>query len=439
MLSDNNVVDAEQFGQYLLFGDIVDQGKEKFYVMWARRFFKERKKWPRYTWDEQLPLYLQILEAEPKIESWQVEQAEHAVRLYFTNFLNNEGQNEAPESLVEVRENGGFRASEALAEFKEAMRLKNYAYRTEETYLGWCSRLLHYAAKVQGVAENDYIVLHERHIRDFLAELATQRRVAGATQNLAFSAILCFCRLVLKIDLGDFKESVRAQAGTRLPVVFSVQEVDRLFRYVDGTVGLMLRMIYGGGLRLNECCRLRVQDVDFDQSLLFVRAGKGNKDRTTILPEAIRGELQEHLLRVKELHVQDLEEGHGEVYLPNALSRKYENAAKEWGWQYVFPSMKLSLDPRSGVIRRHYVSNSVLQRGMKKALKKAGIEKSASVHTLRHSFATHLLLNGVDLRQIQDLLGHAKVETTMVYTHVVKDLRNPVASPLDVLKLTVKN
>ncbi len=426
----------EKFGQYLLGSQLVPPGKERYFVYWIRLFFQKRQQWKNYAWQEQLNLYLTALESNPKLEKWQVNQAEQAVRLYFTNFLSDQEGPRQPRPLVEITEKKQFIPSQALKAFQEALRLKNYAYRTEKVYLDWCARLLRVTGKQQSTSwtQDTPLMLNERDVRDFLASLATRGKVSASTQNQAFNAILCFYRLVLKKDLGNFKESLRARINRRLPVVFSVREVGDLLHEQNDTLGLMLKIIYGGGLRLMECLRLRVQDIDFEQSLIYVRAGKGDKDRTTLLPVDVQTDLLKHLQKVRELHKQDLAEGFGEVYLPHALAKKYPNASKEWGWQYVFPSGRLSLDPQDKFIRRHHISSSALQKRMKQALHKAGIKKHASVHTLRHSFATHLLLNGVDLRQIQELLGHARVETTMIYTHVVKDMRNPVISPLDNLK-----
>ena len=254
---------------------------------------------------------------------------------------------------------------------------------------------------------------------------------AASTRNQAFNSLLTFFRLVFNTELGYLKNAVRARTGHRLPVVFSPDEIRQLFKQVQGTIGLMLKLIYGGGLRVNECCRLRIKDIDFDQQLLIVRDGKGGKDRTTVLPASLMMTLQLHMQKVLALHDKDIEEGYGAVWLPKALAKKYPGASKEKAWQYLFPSASLSIDPESNIVRRHHVSDSTLQKAIKIALLKAGIHKHASVHTLRHSFATHLLLNGIDIRQIQDYLGHSKVETTMIYTHVVKDMRNPVVNPLD--------
>jgi len=226
-------------------------------------------------------------------------------------------------------------------------------------------------------------------------------------------------------------KTVKAKRGQKLPVVLSPEEVQFLFKQVKGLNLLILQLLYGSGLRLMELARLRVKDIDFGQNLIFVRGSKGDQDRTTILPQTVKDMLEKHLDEVKKLHEQDLQEGYGEAYLPDALERKYPNAGKEWGWQYVFPSSKLSVDPRSGKIRRHHISEKTIQNTVKEAVRKAGIVKHASVHTLRHSFATHLLMNGVNIREIQNLLGHKHVETTMIYTHVVRDMVSVPRSPLD--------
>ncbi|MEK6568074.1 MAG: integron integrase, partial [Candidatus Omnitrophota bacterium] len=218
-----------------------------------------------------------------------------------------------------------------------------------------------------------------------------------------------------------------------MPVVLSKEEVGKIFEHAAGKDLFFLQLLYGTGMRLMELVRLRVQDIDFDSNLIFIRSSKGDKDRTTVLPEAIKDRLREHLKEVKALHEKDLKDGHGEVWLPLALERKYPNAAKQFGWQYVFPSSKLSIDPASGKIRRFHISEKTIQNAMAKAVRKAGITKHATVHTLRHSFATHLLMSGTNIRQVQELLGHNNVETTMIYTHVIRDISNAPQSPLDKL------
>lgn len=234
-------------------------------------------------------------------------------------------------------------------------------------------------------------------------------------------------------EVGDLGNTVRAKRGQKLPVVFSVNEVKSLFAHMTGKNLLIAELLYGSGLRLMELARLRVKDIDFDENTIFVRSGKGDNDRSTVLPAAVKEKLREHLKKLKALHEQDLAKGYGEIFLPDALSRKYPKAAKEWAWQYVFPSSKLSVDPRSGKIGRHHISDTAIQDAIKNALSKAGIPKHASVHTFRHSFATHLLQSGVNIREVQSLLGHKNVETTMVYTHVLRNMSNAPKSPLDSL------
>ncbi len=403
-------------------------------VIWVRKFFTLRAQWSDIAWHEQLPFFIDALGKMEGCADWQLRQAEQAVRLYFSNFLcNNSTQKMSSEK---ARKTSLFKNNREIEDaFRESLRLRRYALSTEKTYISWVRQFLHFCKVCQsGKIEEDRFT--PQKVKDFLAHLALKRNVSSSTQNLAFNSLLMFFRLVLNIELGNMKQAVRAKPSQRLPVVFSVDEVQSLLSDATGINGLMLKLIYGGGLRLNECCRLRLKDIDFQQKLIYVRDGKGGKDRTTLLPVALIPELQLQLKRVLSQHKKDLDEGFGNVYLPDALARKYPSASTEAAWQWLFPSSQKSIDPRTQVIRRHHVSTSYVQRSMKKLLKKSQIHKHASVHTLRHSFATHLLLNGVDLRQIQEYLGHSKVETTMIYTHVVKDMRNPVASPLDLLNST---
>lgn len=269
--------------------------------------------------------------------------------------------------------------------------------------------------------------------KNFLSHLALKQRVSSSTQNQAFNAILFLFRQVLGKETSDLGDTVRAKRGQKLPVVLTGNEVGQLFSHMIGTNLLIAELLYGAGLRLMELARLRVQDIDFDMDTIFVRSGKGDKDRSTMLPAAVKERLRDHLKKVKALHDKDLAAGHGAVFLPDALERKYPKAAKEWGWQYVFPSSKPSVDPRSGKVGRHHISDKSIQLALRDALRQAGIVKHATVHTLRHSFATHLLQNGVNIREVQSLLGHKNVETTMIYTHVLRDMKNAPQSPLDVL------
>lgn len=331
-----------------------------------------------------------------------------------------------------------------LDQLKEVLRLKHYSLRTEEAYVAWVRRYLvfHRDKGADGLAQGRRGAeagggwVHPRDLGAadvvaFLNHLANTENVAAATQNQALNAISFLYAQVLRIDLGDLGEFLAASKRRRIPVVLSKEEVGKLLASLEGTYQLMARVLYGTGLRLLECLRLRVMDIDFGRNQIVVRGGKGDKDRVTVLPEALRVPLQEHLKRVKLLWEADVREGFGEVYLPEALARKYSKAAREWGWQWVFPSRSRSRDPRSGKVRRHHVQETGLQRAMKAGLHLSGITKRASCHTLRHSFATHLLENGYDIRTVQDLLGHKDVSTTQIYTHVMQKPGLGVRSPLD--------
>ena len=419
------------FASYLLKNSIVRPGIERFMVIWARKFFTNRQQWPQLPWFDQLPLFLDTLKKDG-LQQWQIVQAEQAVRVYFGNFLSSASNGSTSQSKPSFNEVCNKSFAHLLEHFAEILRLKNYARKTEKTYLYWTKHFLYYShSKSSKIGHS--VEVSSQAVRDFLAHLAIKRNVSASTQNQAFNSLLMFFRLTLDQDLGELRQSVRAKSSQQLPVVFSVAEIKTIFQHVTGTPGLMLRLVYGGGLRISECCRLRIKDVDFDQQLIFVRRGKGAKDRTTVLPLTLIPELRSHLDHVLELHDQFLAKGYGTVDLPNALARKYPNAETQRAWQWLFPAAKVSADPKSGIVRRHHVSPDSVQRALKTALRKAKINKHASVHTLRHSFATHLLLQGTDLRQIQEYLGHTSVETTMIYTHVIKDMRNPVTSPLDLI------
>jgi integron integrase len=268
-------------------------------------------------------------------------------------------------------------------------------------------------------------------VEAFISDLANNRNVTASTQNQALNAILFLYQEVLGIKLEWMDAFDRAKRPSRKPVVLTRDEVRAVLAHLDGTAWLMANLLYGTGMRLMECVRLRVKDVDFSYKQITVRDGKGQKDRVTMLPEKLVVPLREHLAKNSALHEQYLKHGFGEVYLPNALERKYPNANREWGWQYVFPATSLSVDPRSGKKRRHHIDEKRLQRAIKNAVRRANLTKPASSHTLRHSFATHLLENGYDIRTVQELLGHKDVSTTMIYTHVLNKGGRGVNSPLD--------
>ncbi len=307
------------------------------------------------------------------------------------------------------------------------LRVGKFAYKTEKTYRYWCQRCWKYWDKMDPEA------FTAKHLEDFLDDLAVRQKVGASTQRQALNALVFWFSKVMGKDLPAGMEYRRARPRKSLPVVLSMTEVNQLIIHLPNTCWLMSKVQYGAGLRLNELLRLRVKDIDFEQHAIFVRAGKGGKDRRTLFPESLREPIKEHLERLKALYEEDRLNGTAGVYLPEALSRKYPKAGEKWIWQWVFPSHKLSQDPRSGVIRRHHRSGSHYQLSFQKSANKAGIDKKVSTHVLRHSFATHLLEQGVDIRSVQDLLGHKSVETTQIYTHVMKRPGLGVRSPLDQL------
>ena len=317
------------------------------------------------------------------------------------------------------------RPGQLLAQVRARMRRLGMSLRTEEAYVGWIRRFI--------------LANGKRHPRDmgapeleaFLTRLATVRKVAPSTQGQALSAILFLYREVLGIELPWMDDIRRAKRPQRLPVVLTREEVQALLGQLDGVPWLMASLLYGSGLRLMECVRLRVKDIDFARGELMVRQGKGAKDRRTMLPARLRDPLQQQLREASRVHERDLAAGFGAVWLPNALARKYLGAAREWTWQYVFPARNRSTDPRTGAVRRHHLDESVLQREVKAAVRRSGIGKPATCHTFRHYFATHLLEDGYDLRTIQELLGHKDVTTTQIYTHVLNRGGRGVLSPLD--------
>ena len=317
--------------------------------------------------------------------------------------------------------------AEVLEQLLLELRTKRYSIRTEQTYESWVTRYIGFCGN-KNPAE-----LGSSDVLSFLQHLAVRRSVSESTQNQALNALVFFYDKVLKLPLGDIGTFVRAKRPRRLPVVLTRAEVAKVLEHMDGRQKLMASLLYGTGMRLMDCVRLRVQDIDFGYRQIVIRDGKGKKDRVVPLPDRLSGKLETHLREVRRLHDKDLEDGFGEVYLPGALERKYPNGAREWGWQYVFPSGRLSVDPRSGKTRRHHIHESGLQKAVKKAALAANITKRVNCHAFRHSFATHLLESGHDIRTVQELLGHADVSTTMIYTHVLNRGGKGIQSPLDEL------
>lgn len=317
------------------------------------------------------------------------------------------------------------RTPDLIQRARERCRVRHYSLRTEQAYVAWIWRF------IRASGGRHPRVLGGVEVEGFLTRLATDGKVAPSTQNQALAALLFLYREVLGIDLPWMENVVRAKGPRRIPVVLSVDEIGRLLAMLDGQTWLMAALLYGTGMRLMECLRLRVKDVDFERQEIVVRNGKGGKDRRVPLPRRLREALQETMLRVQVIHAQDLAACVEGVWLPHALERKYPNANREAGWQYLFPAASLSKDPRSGKVRRHHVDEAILQRAVKTAKSKAGIAKPATCHTLRHSFATHLLEAGHDIRTVQELLGHKDLATTQIYTHVLGRGAGAVLSPLD--------
>jgi integron integrase len=420
----------QDFKNFLSERKLAPENQITFYANWVSKFIRFSNAMSDKPIHLKMQIFIDDLNNNPKLNDWQIAQAKTAIHVYINQFQKDKAAQTSESPLSDQKD---FTDVQSTREkIREAIRIKHYSYSTERTYLDWFQRFHDYLMEVrkkdwasEGAGPED--------VRDYLSHLAIKQRVAASTQNQAFNALLFLFREVLHVDLGDLRQTVRAKRGPKLPVVLTVEEVAALLKQLKGRDLLVVKTLYGTGMRLMEAARLRVQDIDFGAHCIIIRAGKGDKDRSTLLPEAIQDDLVEHLVKVKEIHEQDLAKGFGEVNLPESLDKKYPNAGKEWRWQYVFPANNLSVDPRANKIRRHHISANVIQKAVADAVRRAGIPKHATVHTLRHSFATHLLMNGVNIREVQELLGHKNVETTMIYTHVMRDMAHAPQSPLDAL------
>ena len=363
--------------------------------------------------------YLDMLSM--KYEDWQVKQADETLRYYFyyQTEKNMEIVNDTPDSIGEW--------NTLLNETRNIIRLKHLSYSTEKIYLNWLKKFRNYlkSKPVNKIVQDD--------IKSYISSLAVDRKRSASSQNQAFNALIFVYKNVLRRDPGDLSETIRAKKGFTIPVVMTGTECMNVIGHLEGIYKLMAKIVYGGGLRLTECIRLRIQDIDFERNVITVRSGKGNKDRETLLPETVVQKLHTHISKIRQLYDNDRENRVEGVNMPEGLGNKYKNASIEWKWFWLFPSKNLSVDPRTALVRRHHVQPITFQKQVKRAVDKAGIVKRASVHTFRHSFATHLLEAGYDIRTIQELLGHANVQTTMIYTHIAKRNKLGVKSPLDLL------
>lgn len=445
----------------------VKKGAAKWYVRYAENYIKvhKNKRLSSHT-AEDVEKYLKLKGRSLRLQDWQFQQIIVSLKILFVDMVKSEWAKSFPwleweqqaESLgadhatvsrdyqsdktayisksLEIKsdKNGGlFKQIYTLYPFYiekliKSIRIKNYSVRTEQVYLDWFLRFIRFHSM------KDPVTLTEKDISEFLEFLVIKRRVASSTQSQALNALVYFYKTVLNQELSNHIEFSRSKKPKRLPVVLSKKEVILLFSHINHpTRQLMANLLYGCGMRLMECVRLRILDIDFDYQQILVRDAKGKKDRVVPIPKVLIPTLKEQIEKVKGLHSEDLEEGFGSVYIPDALSRKYPNAEKEFRWQYVFPSTKISTDPRTGKVRRHHIHENGLQKYIKKAAEETGITKKVNCHALRHSFATHLLENGYDIRTVQELLGHADVSTTMIYTHVLNKPGVTVTSPLDML------
>ena len=422
--------------------------RSPFYVKWAKAYvnflpgkrLRERSR-------QDIEAFLADLGKRPGIEDWQIRQAEHALKLLYEAFLPGYAPEGATKAATETEKNKQTRKvahkarafrdraipgeverlfSPLIDALKTEIRTRHYSIRTETAYVGWVRRFIAF----QGYADPRRIDA-TRAVKEYLDYLATAREVAASTQNQALNALVFFYNHALQKPFGEMENFVRAKRPQRLPEVMTRDEVQALLDQMEGVSALMAGLMYGGGLRLMECVRLRVKDTDFGRHQIMVRDGKGQKDRVTMLPERFVVPLQEHLARVKVIYEKDRAKEVPGVYIWPALARKYPKAASEWIWQYVFPAKSLSVDPRSGTVRRHHINETLVQKAIKEAASRAGINRKVSCHTLRHSFATHLLEARYDIRTVQELLGHADVSTTMIYTHVLNRPGLSVRSPAD--------
>ncbi len=425
----------------------IDHSRSAYYVKWAQAFYRFFPgKGLRERTKQDIETFLADVGKQAGSADWQAKQAEYSLKILYEIFLPNYiPQNKADQTqeIEKEREDknislkaGVFRDrvipgeverlfSPLLEALKTEIRSRHYSIRTESAYVDWVRRFIAFHNY------SDPVNLDSASVKTYLDYLAVKREIAASTQNQALNALVFFFNNIVKRPIEDMESFIRAKRPQRLPEVMTRDEIQTLFDNMEGIPALMAGLMYGGGLRLMECVRLRVMDIDFSRRQVMIRDGKGQKDRVTMLPERFTGALQQHLAQIRAFYDEDRSKGIPGVYMWPALARKYPKAAIEWKWQYVFPARNLSVDPRSGTVRRHHISESLVQKAVKDAANKAGLTKRISCHTLRHSFATHLLEARYDIRTVQELLGHADVSTTMIYTHVLNRPGISVMSPAD--------
>lgn len=451
-MPENNIL--PEFQDFLLNNGLVHEQYVPYYAQWVTKFLSFSERETASDGNSLVDNFLHSVQLENKILSWQVRQAEEAVQLYVHKFINNKAMLEAKNSEDFWKDIPDIQS--ILEETTRILRIKKYAFSTERLYLDWIKRFFSYLQEARNISdghsgvilENAWIEssktesaktenyslenLTQESFKSFLSYLANEQKVSASTHNQAFDALIFLFREVLKKDVeGISGPTIRIKREKQLPVLLTVDEVWAIFQQLSGQNLLIANLFYGSGLRLMELASLRIRDIDFESDQILVRNSKGETERTTILPKTVKNPLFTHISRVKELYDNDIAAGYGEVSLPVDLELNSLCTGFEWNWQYAFPSSRLSLEPGSGKIRRQHLSDKAIQMAIGNAVKKAGITKNATVHTLRHSFAAHLLMNGVNIKEVQGLLGHKSIARTQIYVHALRDMKKNLQSPLD--------
>jgi integron integrase len=415
--------DSTAFSHYLLEIGRVREKEIPFYLKWVRMFLEMGLEIGK---NRETALGRFQTRMGQRFEDWQVRQAMTAVRNYWY-FIDRSAGGESENGKRQGEQKGRLDTAAIIDETRRILRLGNRAYRTEKTYLGWIRSFLSFAEKHGKTGMEE---LTPELLREYLSYLSVERRVAAATQQQAFNALLFLFRYVLQTSIDGLGTTIRSMRKNRLPVVLTQREIAGILARVASPYDLMVMLIYGGGLRLSECMGLRVRDLDFDSGKIIIHQGKGRKDRHTLFPMEIHKKMKDHLEEVRKVYAEDRRRGRPGVSLPEALEKKYPGAGAEWGWFWIFPSPRLGIDPVSGTVRRFHLYPTTLQKQVHEAVRSLGFTKNATVHSMRHSFATHLVEAGYDIRTVQELLGHSNLNTTMIYTHVAVKNKLGVISPL---------
>jgi integron integrase len=419
------------FEDFLRSRKLVQEQNIPYYAQWVHRFVSFSDQTEEADQDGLVEKFVASLKSRQTLSDWQVSRLEEAVRLYLGPYLHGVNAPEFP-SLGD-REIIVSEIPLLVEEMKRVIKMKHYAYSTERSYIDWVKRFAAYVGETKK-ADGIEPAMTSDDAMNFLSHLAIKEKVSGSTQKQALNALLFLFREVLHGNLSDTSgRTAPARRTKKLPVILSADEVKNLFKQLSGTHLLIAKLMYGAGLRLMEAARLRVDDIDFDRNRILVRSETGKEDRTTILPYSVKDELRVHLEEVRRLHAKDLAQGYGTVRLSETLTPEDPEDSRKWGWQYIFPSSRLSVDSVRGKILRRHITDKAIQFAVGKAVRNAGIARQATVQTLRHTFATHLLMKGANIRQVQNLMGHRSQDTTMIYMRLLRDMKSVPQSPLDTL------